>query len=198
MVRKGSPVRVRHWALGASCAISRPATGTLALVANGPGEDQGSETPARASTAHEGAPSGADEPQPFDGGASEDPGRAKRMAEQLGERREKHKLRSKPHRAAITLAGFLLVLAGVVLSGPGIPGPGFLVILIGLASLALEFDWAERLLRRGLDYADRAGARASRMSTRRKVVIAILTLAAVAAAVAAVFVFDIPIPLLNP
>lgn len=120
-----------------------------------------------------------------------------RMAEQLGERRERHRQRSTPHRAAVTAAGFLLVLAGIVLSGPGVPGPGFLVILIGLALLALEFDWAERLLRRGLDYADRAGARASQMSTRRKTVIGILAVAAVAAAVAAVFIFDIPVPVLN-
>jgi uncharacterized protein (TIGR02611 family) len=119
------------------------------------------------------------------------------MAEQLTERRERHKQRSKPHRAAITVAGFLLVLVGIVLSGPGIPGPGFLVILVGLAVLALEFDWAERLLRRGLAYAEKAGARASQMSTRRKAVIALLTAAAIAAAVAAVFVFDITIPILN-
>jgi uncharacterized protein (TIGR02611 family) len=121
-----------------------------------------------------------------------------RMAEQLGERRERHRERSKPHRAAITVAGFLLVLGGIVLSGPGVPGPGFLVILIGLALLALEFDWAERLLRRGLAYADRAGARASQMSTRRKVVIALFAVAAVAAGVAAIYVFDIPVPVLNP
>jgi uncharacterized protein (TIGR02611 family) len=132
-------------------------------------------------------------------GASEDDdkGRAARMAEQLTERRERHKQRSKPHRAAITVAGFLLVLVGIVLSGPGIPGPGFLVILVGLAVLALEFDWAERLLRRGLAYAEKAGARASQMSTRRKAVIALLTVAAIAAAIAAVFVFDITIPILN-
>ena len=134
-------------------------------------------------------------PASSDGG--EEKGRAARMAEQLAERREHHRRRSKPHRAAITVAGFLLVLVGIVLSGPGVPGPGFLVILIGLALLALEFDWAERLLRRGLDYAESAGARAARMSTRRKVVMAIVAVGGVAAAIAAVFVFDIPIPIVN-
>lgn len=119
------------------------------------------------------------------------------MAEQLGERRERHQQRGRAYRVAATIAGFLLVLVGIVLAGPGVPGPGFLVILIGLAVLALEFDWAERLLRRGLDYADRAGERAANMSTRRKIVIGILAAAALAAAVAAVFIFDIPIPLLR-
>jgi uncharacterized protein (TIGR02611 family) len=130
-------------------------------------------------------------------GGDDDKGRAARMAEQLTERRERHKQRSKPHRAAITVAGFLLVLVGIVLSGPGIPGPGFLVILVGLAVLALEFDWAERLLRRGLAYAEKAGARASQMSTRRKAVIALLGVGAIAATITAVFVFDITIPILN-
>jgi uncharacterized protein (TIGR02611 family) len=158
------------------------------------GEQRGG--PSRTSPPPEGERAQAAE-SPAGPGAGEDKGRAARMAEQLGERRERHKERSKPHRAAITVAGFILVLAGIVLSGPGIPGPGFLVILIGLALLALEFDWAERLLRRGLDYADRAGARAARMSTRRKVVIGLFAAAALAAAVAAVFIFDIAIPILN-
>jgi uncharacterized protein (TIGR02611 family) len=196
MVRKGSPVRVRHWALRGSASPRHSPTGTLAPVARGPGEHQGCEPPPPGSPAGE-ARAGDVEARPSNGDESDEKSRAMRMAEQLGERRERHRERSKPHRAAITVAGFLLVLAGIVLSGPGVPGPGFLVILIGLALLALEFDWAERLLRRGLDYADRAGARASQMSTRRKVVIAIFAVAAVAAAVAAVFVFDIPVPVLN-
>ena len=48
------------------------------------------------------------------------------------------------HRAGVVLLGGVIVLAGIVLSGPGVPGPGFLVILIGLGFLALEFDRAER------------------------------------------------------
>ena len=116
------------------------------------------------------------------------------MADRLEERRERHRRRGRLYRAAITVAGFLTVLAGVALSAPGVPGPGFVVIAIGLAILALEFVWAERLLRRALNYIDRAAERASRVSTRRKVVVAILSAAAVAAAVAAVIAFELAIP----
>lgn len=49
-------------------------------------------------------------------------------------------------KVAVTIAGVVVILAGVVLSGPGIPGPGFLVILVGLAILATEWDWADNLL----------------------------------------------------
>lgn len=122
------------------------------------------------------------------------PGRAARMADRLDERRARHRRRSKLYRAGLTFAGFLIVLAGVALSAPGVPGPGFVVLAIGLAILALEFDWAERLLRRALDYIDRAAERAAGVSTRRKVVVAILSAAAGAAAIAAIVVFDIPIP----
>ena len=120
-------------------------------------------------------------------------GRAAKMAEGLHERREHHKQRSKPHRAAIVLVGFLIVVAGIVLSGPGVPGPGVLVIAIGLAILALEFDWAERLLHRALAYADRVGDQASELSTRAKVAIAVVAVAALAAFVAAAITYDIPL-----
>jgi len=42
----------------------------------------------------------------------------------------------------------LILLAGIILSLPLVPGPGLPLIAVGLAMLALEFAWAERLLRR--------------------------------------------------
>ena len=51
-------------------------------------------------------------------------------------------------KVVVTVIGALVVLAGVVLSGPGIPGPGLLVIVAGLAILATEWAWAEKLLQR--------------------------------------------------
>jgi uncharacterized protein (TIGR02611 family) len=122
------------------------------------------------------------------------PGRAARMAEELHERRERHLQRSKAYRLAVIVAGFLVVAAGIVLSGPGVPGPGFLVILIGLALLALEFAWAERLMRRALRYVEKASQRASDQSTRTKVIAGVAVALAAAAAVGAIIVFDIPIP----
>jgi uncharacterized protein (TIGR02611 family) len=45
----------------------------------------------------------------------------------------------------VGVAGAVVTVLGVALSLPGIPGPGFLVILLGLGILSLEFEWADRL-----------------------------------------------------
>ncbi len=47
-------------------------------------------------------------------------------------------------RIAVTIAGFTLVLAGLVMLV--LPGPGILVVIAGLAILATEYVWAERAL----------------------------------------------------
>ena len=44
------------------------------------------------------------------------------------------------------IAGFTLLLVGVVMLVT--PGPGWLVIFLGLGLLAAEFVWAERLMKR--------------------------------------------------
>jgi len=49
-------------------------------------------------------------------------------------------------RFGIAVAGFGLVISGILLLV--LPGPGILVILLGLAVLAREFAWAGRLLDR--------------------------------------------------
>ena len=41
--------------------------------------------------------------------------------------------------------GVLVVLAGLVLMIPGVPGPGLLVLFLGLSILAVDFVWAHRL-----------------------------------------------------
>jgi drug/metabolite transporter (DMT)-like permease len=41
--------------------------------------------------------------------------------------------------------GILLLLLGLVMMVPGIPGPGFLLILLGLSILAVDYVWAHRL-----------------------------------------------------
>ena len=37
------------------------------------------------------------------------------------------------------------MIVGVILSIPGVPGPGLLVIFAGLSILAIDFVWAHRL-----------------------------------------------------
>ncbi|HEV3376688.1 MAG TPA: PGPGW domain-containing protein [Thermoleophilaceae bacterium] len=111
----------------------------------------------------------------------------------LRDRKERHKQRSIPHRIAIVLLGLLIVLAGLVMSGPGVPGPGIAVILIGLGFLALEFDWAERLLERAIIWADNAKDRAEQTSTKQRVLAGLAGAVAVAAFVVAAILWDIPL-----
>jgi hypothetical protein len=51
-------------------------------------------------------------------------------------------------RASRILGGAALVLVGIVLALPGVPGPGLLVIFAGLGVLGGEFEWARRLRER--------------------------------------------------
>ena len=111
----------------------------------------------------------------------------------LQERKERHAERGMIARVGVVIGGGLLVLAGIVMSGPGIPGPGILVILLGLSFLALEFEPAERLLEKAIVWADNAKDRAENASPRQKALTAALTLLAVAAFVYAAIRWDIPL-----
>jgi uncharacterized protein (TIGR02611 family) len=111
----------------------------------------------------------------------------------LRERKERHKQRHILHRIAVVILGFLIVLAGIGLSLPSVPGPGVAVILIGLGFLALEFDRAERLLERAIVWADRAKDRAEETSTTQRVLAGIAGALAVAAFVVAAALWDIPL-----
>ena len=51
-------------------------------------------------------------------------------------------------RIIIVVIGFTVLLLGLVMAIPLVPGPGILVIPAGLAILALEFVWARKLLKR--------------------------------------------------
>ena len=115
------------------------------------------------------------------------------LLKKLQERKERHAQRGIFARVAVVTGGVLLVLAGIVLSGPGIPGPGFLVILLGLSFLALEFDRAERLLEKAIVWADNAKDRAENASPRQKALSAVLTVLAIAAFVVAAILWDIPL-----
>jgi hypothetical protein len=62
-------------------------------------------------------------------------------------------------RVGIGIAGGLVVVAGLVLSVPLVPGPGFVVVLLGLGILSLEFErprvWLARIKARALQLKDR-------------------------------------------
>jgi uncharacterized protein (TIGR02611 family) len=68
-------------------------------------------------------------------------------------------------RVAVTLLGFTVLLVGLVLLP--LPGPGLLVVALGLAILATEFVWAWRAQRYVQARARDAGRRAWRFRAGR-------------------------------
>lgn len=68
-------------------------------------------------------------------------------------------------RVAVTLLGFLVLVVGLVLLA--LPGPGLLVVALGLAILATEFVWAWRAQRYVHTKARTAGRRAQRWGRGR-------------------------------
>jgi uncharacterized protein (TIGR02611 family) len=83
-------------------------------------------------------------------------------------------------RIAVTVVGFVVLLAGVVMMVT--PGPGIVVILVGLAILATEWAWAER----ALDRAKERGQDVLRTATASPIRIALSVLATLAGLAAAV------------
>jgi hypothetical protein len=57
-------------------------------------------------------------------------------------------------RVGVTIAGLVVLLAGAAMLV--LPGPGILVIIAGLAILATEYVWAQRLLRIAKERANQA------------------------------------------
>jgi uncharacterized protein (TIGR02611 family) len=111
--------------------------------------------------------------------------------ERLREQRERHLGRSRFYRVPFALVGFTLVLAGLALLV--LPGPGLLVIAAGLAMLALEFTWAERVLERTLERMSETSTRVRRLSRLEKAVSTLAGLAALGALIAAALYLDIPL-----
>jgi uncharacterized protein (TIGR02611 family) len=69
-------------------------------------------------------------------------------------------------RIVITLVGFVLVLAGLVMMIT--PGPGLLVIVAGFAVLATEYAWARHWLERSRAQAHRTRQKVRERRQRRR------------------------------
>jgi uncharacterized protein (TIGR02611 family) len=63
-------------------------------------------------------------------------------------------IRRSGKRIAVTVVGFAVLLAGVAMLV--LPGPGWAAIFLGLAILATEYVWAQRLLKMAKDKAGQA------------------------------------------
>jgi uncharacterized protein (TIGR02611 family) len=109
-----------------------------------------------------------------------------KLIERLLQRREHHKTRHTLFRVAWGLGGAVVLLGGLLMLVT--PGPAFVLIPVGLAMLALEFEWAERLLERALTQAEKARAKAAGTSTFQRIAGAVLAAGALAGAVAAAVV----------
>jgi uncharacterized protein (TIGR02611 family) len=116
--------------------------------------------------------------------------RAERMRARLAERRATHLRRGRIYRALMVLVGAAITLAGLALLV--LPGPAFVVIPIGLAMLALEYAWAERLLDKAIEQADIAQRTAKETSPALRVLGVLVALALAAAALFAAAKWDNP------
>ncbi len=122
---------------------------------------------------------------------SEDASRAQRMREQLAERRESHQRRGRFYRVGFTVVAVTVTLAGIAMLVT--PGPAFVIIPIGLAMLALEFAWAERLLDRALDQAEIAQRKAAETTRTQRILGVTAGVLALGAALAAWLTWEIPL-----
>ena len=93
-------------------------------------------------------------------------------------RREQHLRRSLLYRIVFGVTGAVVLGVGVVMLVT--PGPAFVLIPVGLAMLALEFEWAEKLLVRALQQAEKARAKAGNATRTQKVLGALGTAIVVA------------------
>jgi uncharacterized protein (TIGR02611 family) len=114
-----------------------------------------------------------------------------KIIERLLERREQHRTRHPLFRIAWGVAGALVLLGGVIMLVT--PGPAFVLIPVGLAMLALEFEWAERLLETALDQAEKAKRRAENATRTQRVLGVLGTAAVIAACIAAVMLVNVPV-----
>ncbi len=105
--------------------------------------------------------------------------------------KERHVQRPKPIRWLFAVAGFTVLLAGVLMLV--LPGPALAVIPIGLFLLALEFQWAETWLERSIHQADKAKQKAAQTSTLTRVVTAGGTVLAIAGFAAWALIGDVPL-----
>lgn len=67
-------------------------------------------------------------------------------ARQFRLRKRRRSLAGHTKRVVVTVIGVVLIVVGILLSLPLVPGPGVITIIAGLAILASEYDWADDVL----------------------------------------------------
>jgi uncharacterized protein (TIGR02611 family) len=112
------------------------------------------------------------------------------MVERVRARQERHRQRHRLYRIGFAAAGFIVLIAGVVMLVT--PGPGIPVLILGLAMLALEFAWAERWLDRIATKAEQAVDEVTKGSPLRTALVLCAGLAVAAAGLALLVFWDVP------
>jgi uncharacterized protein (TIGR02611 family) len=113
------------------------------------------------------------------------------LVERLQTQRERHLQRSRPVRGLYIVAGFTILLIGLIMLVT--PGPAFVLIPIGLAILSLEFVWAESLLQRAIEQSQKAKQKAADTTATQKVMTGTATALGIGAFVAWALLGDIPL-----
>ena len=111
------------------------------------------------------------------------------IIQRLQGRRERHLARSRLYRLVFAVVGFTVLAAGVAMLV--LPGPGLLVIVVGLTILALEFAWAERMLERAIDRMERARQATREASRWQKIFGGLAIAAALGAVIAAAMYWNV-------
>jgi hypothetical protein len=82
----------------------------------------------------------------------------------------KHVLRI-GRRIGIAIAGGVVIIAGIILAMPLVPGPGVALILLGLGILSVEFEWPRvwlaRIKEKGVKLKDLILRKKSRSGDQR-------------------------------
>jgi uncharacterized protein (TIGR02611 family) len=112
------------------------------------------------------------------------------LIERVRARQERHRQRHRIIRIAFAIAGFVVLLAGVIMLVT--PGPGIPVIILGLGILALEFAWAERWLERILNRAEQAVDQVTQGSPVRRAAVIAVGLLSLAGVITVIVLWDIP------
>jgi uncharacterized protein (TIGR02611 family) len=113
------------------------------------------------------------------------------LLQRLQARKERHLARGRLYRIVFAVAGFTVLLAGLALLV--LPGPGLLVIAVGLTILALEFAWAERMLERAIDRMERARQVTTEASRWQKIFGGLAIAAGLGAVIVAAAYRDVPL-----
>jgi uncharacterized protein (TIGR02611 family) len=122
--------------------------------------------------------------------AQDETGRRLLLMERVRARQARHRKRNRLYRIGFAGVGFLVLLAGLVMTFT--PGPGIPVIVLGLTMLALEFAWAERWLERIAEKAEQVAEQVTKGSPVRRAAVIGTGVVAVAAAIAVFALWDVP------